>query len=376
MRTAIVLSILLIATSGHADTWRVAQDGSGDFVTIQAAVDAAADGDSISIAPGRYVDATLFESDSSNTELAHVGIAKNGISMIGDSRDEVIIGPMEYTPHSWGIAMRADEASDLSISHLTLVNVREGVRAFGSFRVQDVQFEDCYLGVVAHHEAGGWILDSQFRRMRDRGILYFLDVGSTELLTVQRCEFIDSSGIYQSNYGQIHIFECTFLGGVVGFHHGGSLAVVRECTFEDVRNVAIAAGGGLLLVENNDIHGASVALATGYDTEGVIRNNVIRGGSLAAIYVYRGWDVVVSDNRIHRGSGHAIEVDYGTPDAPTVTIDLTENWWGSTDPGEISEWIWDGNDDPTIKGFVEFEPVLGELVPTETLSFGELKAAY
>jgi hypothetical protein len=42
--------------SPHARTWHVKQDGSGDALTIQAAVDSSASGDSILVAAGRYFD--------------------------------------------------------------------------------------------------------------------------------------------------------------------------------------------------------------------------------------------------------------------------------------------------------------------------------
>ena len=39
----------------------------------------------------------------------------------------------------------------------------------------------------------------------------------------------------------------------------------------------------------------------------------------------------------------------------TTTIDLTRNWWGSTDVKTIEASIWDGTDDPAL-GSVDFEP--------------------
>ena len=40
----------------HASTWHVERDGSGDFTTIQPAVDASAPGDTIHIGPGEYTE--------------------------------------------------------------------------------------------------------------------------------------------------------------------------------------------------------------------------------------------------------------------------------------------------------------------------------
>lgn len=43
-----------IANCAWSETWRVAGDGSGDWLSIQAAVEASASGDTILISPGRY----------------------------------------------------------------------------------------------------------------------------------------------------------------------------------------------------------------------------------------------------------------------------------------------------------------------------------
>ena len=46
--------VLLLASTVMAEDWTVEQDGSGDFESIQAAVDAASDGDSIFVGPGLW----------------------------------------------------------------------------------------------------------------------------------------------------------------------------------------------------------------------------------------------------------------------------------------------------------------------------------
>ena len=44
------------------------------------------------------------------------------------------------------------------------------------------------------------------------------------------------------------------------------------------------------------------------------------------------------------------------PQRPPVEVDLTNNFWGTTDPAQIAEWILDGNDDPLHEGVVIYEP--------------------
>ena len=64
MKTSLQIIILmlfaLLAVNLHSGLWEVNQDGGGDFNTIQAAVDNAADGDSILVYPGRYVETVDF----------------------------------------------------------------------------------------------------------------------------------------------------------------------------------------------------------------------------------------------------------------------------------------------------------------------------
>ena len=52
----ILLTLAISASPGHARTWLVLIDGSGDAPTIQAAVNAAADLETILVGPGTYVE--------------------------------------------------------------------------------------------------------------------------------------------------------------------------------------------------------------------------------------------------------------------------------------------------------------------------------
>ncbi len=53
-----MLLLLALVATGIAATWQVALDGNGDFTTLSDALDAAAAGDTIELAPGTYTPAT------------------------------------------------------------------------------------------------------------------------------------------------------------------------------------------------------------------------------------------------------------------------------------------------------------------------------
>ena len=77
-------------------------------------------------------------------------------------------------------------------------------------------------------------------------------------------------------------------------------------------------------------------------------------------------------NHIFRSEGHYIKLGaYVNP--PADTLDFTGNYWGTVEADTISEWIWDGRDDPDIYGIVEYEPFSPVPVSTEKKSMGDVK---
>ena len=60
MKYLITLILLTVATTLSATTLTVKQDGSGDWTTIQSAVNATADGDTVLVWPGTYYENVNF----------------------------------------------------------------------------------------------------------------------------------------------------------------------------------------------------------------------------------------------------------------------------------------------------------------------------
>lgn len=140
------------AGAGEAESFRtlvVAQDGSGQFTSIQAAVDAAGKGDTVRIKAGAYPEDVTIHS-------------KEKLRLIGDGMDQVTILGRERVG-VFHIGKWPYGASDIEISGLTinehgghamgmfngrrivLRDVRINGMVFGQ-QVRDVRIENCIIG--------------------------------------------------------------------------------------------------------------------------------------------------------------------------------------------------------------------------------------
>jgi hypothetical protein len=154
----VALTFLLASPGIHAEggspsnprTIVVAADGSGDFTSIQQAVDAAAKGDTVFLKPGRYEqDITIHSKDS----LKLMGAGRDKVTLVG--RDE-LVGVLHVGKWPYG-------ASNIEISDMTINE--HGGHAVGLFngrnvvlkrltvkgmlfsqQVEDARIEDCTIG--------------------------------------------------------------------------------------------------------------------------------------------------------------------------------------------------------------------------------------
>jgi hypothetical protein len=86
-------------------------------------------------------------------------------------------------------------------------------------------------------------------------------------------------------------------------------------------------------------------------------HNVLEGGELTTIYLTGYPELNLQGNSILNGSEYTVLCnDYEPP--PDHIIDLAHNYWGTTDPDQISEWIFDGFDSDQVHHYVRFAPIL------------------
>lgn len=155
---ALVLSMMLAPLPVHAEqevsrgpkTIVVALDGTGDFTSIQEAVDSAKKGDTVFIKPGAYPqDLTIH----SKEHIKLVGAGIDRVTMLG--REDVVgvlhVGKWPYGATNIeisGLTVNEHGGHALGIFNgrgITLRQLRVKGMLFGQ-QVQDVRIEDCLIG--------------------------------------------------------------------------------------------------------------------------------------------------------------------------------------------------------------------------------------
>jgi len=390
--TILVLAgVLLASIPASAGTWRVELDGSGDFTTIQDALDAAADGDSILVGPGEFTHSRLIPEWEGFR--ATVAIYKSGLKIIGAGADLTVVG--EDTVDWYYNVFVAGEPlapiSDFSVSDLT---VRGGLKGM-HYECDGLMVERCRFELS---EAGIFGVDVDVAKVRDcefytkfNGILVIF--GSTDW-TIANCTINGSrNGIMIDGSMGARITDCLIQNcgeGIEFYYSAGEIIRTQVIGSPDTENgvgIGSVAGSRLLLVDSfidytqNSTWWALSAQAGEFTGHG----NQIRGGGNSSVDFLTNRDGDYSfdfhNNDIYKADQYALVLLdlVSNPSAPILHYDLTNNYWGTTDPDSIAAWIDDANDHPgdlNYRGIVDFEPFLVDQVPVRKKSLSDVKGLF
>jgi len=236
--TAFMLAAALfgaVASAGAA-TYLVRPDGSGDFPTIQAAIDAVVAGDTIALADG------TFQGDG-NRDINFGGKDVVVRSQSGQAALCIIdCQGAEEEPHR-GFEFCSWESPDATVEGLTICN------GWGL----DNPYDLSEGGAVRYYFALTTMQDCIFTGNRaDRGAAIMLAGPSSPL--IRRCTFtgnqadLDAACINCNDTSAPLVCDCLFEGNTAGSRAGGVFAdysaspVFSGCTFVD--NHAESGGGG------------------------------------------------------------------------------------------------------------------------------------
>ena len=374
---------LLLAGQAGAATWRVEQDGSGDFTAIQPAINAASHGDSILIGPGHYTEyQTVTLPGWSWPVDVYAYVIRNNLTIIGADVESVVIGPDSSDFHDFSpkgiVVVRG--ISQLAVEHCAFQNLYGGIFFLnGSLTVHGCRFRTCKFGLTGYEISGSTISSCEFSDTLGPGLK--IDLSSQDVQIEDSIFTNCDSGIYIELSTNIHISNCTFLGdgtasgSIVGAKFTNhSTGEVNNCSFRDIYSISIVSAwySNISIIEN-DFHAdqANVSVYAGAHVTG--HGNLFSGGTVATL-IFENGTMELHKNHILNNGGNSARVEF-FPGSLTY-LDLRNNYWGTDDQVQIEEWIWDWNDDSSVNAIVLFEPYSDQPMPTEKKSLGEVKALY
>ncbi len=251
-------------TAGGA-TWVVAVDGTGQFLSIQEAIDQAHSGDTIFIKAGNYVEDVTVHS-------------KEGLKVIGEGMKKVFIAGLERvgTLH---IGKWPYGATNVEISGMTIQ--QHGGLGVGIFNGAGVTLRDLHVN--------GLIFSQQVQRVRIENCI----VGGSETTGMA---FADSDAILAGN-----IIHDNDHGVSVGGNSRVELKnnVITRSLFEAV---LVADKGQATVVQNTLVNnGGGIKFQD--DSSGEIRGNIITNSKVGVAYFSK-MNVARSHNAFHNNGMH------------------------------------------------------------------------
>lgn len=379
--------MLLVCGPAVAATITVERDGTGDFMVLQEALNAAADGDTVRLGPGDFTEMPWTRLPGWSWDVRSCGrVLADDVTIIGAGPELTRIGPAAFAANGnlfSPVAISYTERGRLCLRDMTIRNCYTGVHVEGSLEMEDCIVDDQVVGVLlAPTDMGGSIRDSVFRAASSPYVaevaVWTLPVFGGSGILIERSSFTGGVTVFETP--GTTVIDCSFGECAAGIQINGSAdATFHRCTV-DATSVGFefSLGSGASCEFNDgEISGGWSALDTGGSAPNgryVVRGSRLRGGSIAVIDArYRPRACVITGCDIFKGSGPVIRCSSANN---AVTHDLRNNYWNTTSEADIQSWIIDHNDDPDIPATVLYLPFVGQPVPTETTSWGDLKASF
>jgi parallel beta-helix repeat protein len=370
------LLFLCLPMTGQARTWVVERDGTGDFTAIQPAVDAAAPGDSVFIGPGEYTEFQTIQLPGSYLMIdVYVYVQTSNLAFIGASSESVVIGPEVQDFQLEGPkAVFIDGAiAKTTWRNACIRNCFLGIHGSdGQLDVTLCKFQECDIG-IGFHDEGLTVNCCTFDNCVSDGIFLY----GAQVATIRNSQFRDCEwGVSIQSSNNAHISDCTFSGNDIGVQYSSGTGSVVDCTFADQSLVGLSFRNySNVTATNNTVSNSRINMVAENYCILQTSGNVFNGGWYATLRITF-CPISMHGNHILNGGGYSVLVGEHADGEPAI-IDLTNNYWGTTDSSQIDEWILDGHDQPNmINAFVEYEPFANAPIGTEQQSWGRVKALY
>jgi hypothetical protein len=394
MSRAVVLFLMLVVVfPASGATLHVARDRSGDFTVIQAAVDAAASGDTILIGPGRYNEGAIVTTPGW-AAFVRVVARQSELTLIGAGADQTIIGPT--TPWSladgWNIGVVVGPYwgnSRIWISGIGFENMAYGVK--GSEAPELATLSDCrfYMNNSSVRFALGGALEvnnCKFDLMpRDYNELSTNGMRSVQVVN---CQFALASehtwrqeAVHLESTSDAVITGCTFRGGDVGLGlYGMGPTRVSSCVFSDQTSSddqnpmgVYVSGGSMVMTACVFDMQTNAIFASDYPSVEISHTQIL-DASVSSLNFDHCNSLTMHDCILAHGPRYTVWQQFPCDTKASVAdlphLDMINNDWGTSSADSIAAWI------RTCGYVVDYVPFMGQPVPTESTSWGNLKAQF
>jgi hypothetical protein len=401
-RNQLVATFVLIALAGAsmsttttARTWRVEKDGSGDYKIIQDAVDVAASGDTVRVGPGRFDDMRLVTTPGWADSVI-VQVKQYELTIIG-SGPETIIGKDEPWDDVLGDHRKGIATSDywgnhvLRVEDLKIENMRDGIYTSfeyepgGTLEVRNCEFHmnDLSLLLIGHFSRDRFV-DCRFDQLaRNKS---HVAAHWHEYLEFDHCEFVlpENHEWNQSHASfnviqQVRIRDCVFLDGFVGFEiNTCSDFVMERCRFDGQENLGVNASilSNVRMVASAFENQRVAIKSSQFDNEIDIDGCTFAGIEEYTFYISFTGGMHVNGCDLSGGVRGIVWCEDRPPCADVMTLDFTQNYWGTDDPDSISSLIRDNNDSSDACFLIDFLPFASESTPKEPRTLGDVKRMF
>jgi Right handed beta helix region len=389
------LLIALFATSSicSSATWTVEDDFTGDFATVQQAVNASADGDTILIGAGYFYH--RFEVVTPGwTRYVCVTLNKDNLTIIGAGPDSTFIGRGRPWEPSEGETMGFAASSYWGSEHVTVKNLR---------------IQNTRAGFIADDCSSVTIDNCHFEGHHDDLLVWNGELKMTS--TVFKNQTSDGSHCHLSNVVPALISDCRFEEDSLPSYHAtqiivgwGSMATIDQCRFSGCAvGVNLQTGSNAVLndcmIENQLRWGCDIS---GYGGTSATLSNCRIAGTDVGVLMDNWRPELIMDRCTFEDIGTA-SIKSGTPrgghvrncnlakgsryvvigpavakndSASAIHFDMRNNWWGTTDPDSIRAWIVDAEEDRLNNPTIDWDPFLDGLVTNRETGFGDLKRLF
>jgi hypothetical protein len=410
---AVAVSILVAfsATASAATTWYVdddcqtTQDGTTDYpyCTIQTAIGAAVDGDTIEVAAGTYTETVAVNKQvtllGANYDEDPAGSSDRGDEsviegMVTITADEVTVNGFKLTSSGIEISDASNSALNVIVSYNILENAAwadgavdlnggnrcdggyigyntiSGASGYGIQTIQNNEVTIEYNHILSssgfaaidagYHEGTGIIIQGNtITNSGEKGINYWAEDGGV----------ITDNEITNSNYEAIYTdAQATISGNQISGGNMYGITITNNDISGGYNGIQLSNAASGSVVDGNNIHdnrywGLSILASV---TDVTVQNNQLSYNPYCGVIVWgdgEGSGIHINCNEI---TGNGI---YGVESKRTTSnVDATQNWWGDVS-GPTHSSNSGGNGD-AVSDNVDFDPWSFTPDPCEAKTLG------